>query len=211
MSRSILDLLTLPVTGRPGKNTSNQNQEFTPNQIVTEITQNRVKIDRTVARILKMFNWYFTSRVIAVIVQFEKWLGTDNPGERWRQALLDFLSKCSFDLKQLTGVLYCDLQVAIHEGLVEVQNDILKAIANFTDNFPITVTMLSTPQVCTLLDHMCARHAGSHSFLAAVQHGITLPRTESFLGNGPTKLLQSFFNWLPDHQIDIERGSTHPT
>ena len=36
-------------------------------------------------------------------------------------------------------------------------------------------------------------------------------RTESFLGNSPTELLQSFFNWLPDPQIDIERGSTCPT
>ena len=58
---------------------------------------------------------------------------------------------------------------------------------------------------------MCARHVGSHSFLAAVKHGTTLMRTESFLQNGSTKLLQSFFDWLPDHQIDIERGSTHPT
>ena len=36
-------------------------------------------------------------------------------------------------------------------------------------------------------------------------------RTESFLENSPAKLLQSFFDRLPDHQIDIERGSTHPT
>ena len=92
--------------------------------------------------------------------------------------------------------------MAIHEGLVEVQDDILEAIANFTDNFYITVTTLSALQMCTLLDHMCARCVGSHSFLAAVQHGRTLIRTESFLRNGPTKLLQSFFDWLPDHQID---------
>ena len=58
--------------------------EFTPDQIVTEITQNRVKIDKTVARILETFGWYFTSRLIVVIGQFEKWVGTDNPGERWR-------------------------------------------------------------------------------------------------------------------------------
>ena len=71
--------------------------------------------------------------------------------------------------------------MAIHEGLVEVQDDILKAIANFTNNFQITVTTLSAPQVHGLLDQMCARHAGSHSFLAAVWHGTTLLRTESFL------------------------------
>ena len=49
---------------KPGK--------FTPDQIVTEITWNRMKIDRTVARNLKTFDWYFTSRLIAVIGQFEK-------------------------------------------------------------------------------------------------------------------------------------------
>ena len=36
-------------------------------------------------------------------------------------------------------------------------------------------------------------------------------RPESFLQNGPTQLLQSFFDRLPDHQTDIKRGSTHPT
>ena len=45
--------------------------EFTPDQIVTEIAQNRLKIDRTVARILNMFNWYSTSRLVAVISHFE--------------------------------------------------------------------------------------------------------------------------------------------
>ena len=165
--------------------------EFTSDRIVTEITQNRVKIDKTVARVLKMFHWYFTSRLIAVIGQFEKCVGTDNPGERWRQALLDFTYRnIGFDLKQLIGVLHCDLQVAIHKGLVKVQDDLLDAIANFTNNFHITVTMLSAPQVHPLLDHMHARRAGSHSFLAAVRHGTTLTRTESFLENGPAKLLQ---------------------
>ena len=37
--------------------------EFTP----VQIAQNTIKIDRTVARILEMFDWYFTSRLIAVI------------------------------------------------------------------------------------------------------------------------------------------------
>ena len=115
------------------------------------------------------------------------------------------LSNVSFDLKQHIRVLCCDLQVVIHKGLTEVQDDILETIASFT------ITMLSAPQVHALLDHMHARHAGSHSFLAAVQCGTTLMRMESFLKNGPAKLLQSFFNRLPDHQINIERGSTHPT
>ena len=34
-------------------------------------------------------------------------------------------------------------------------------------------------------------------------------RPESFLQYGPAQLLQSFIK--PDHQTDIERGSTHPT
>ena len=126
--------------------------------------------------------------------------------------MLDFAyQNIGYNLKQLIKVLHCDLQVAIHKRLVEVQDDVLEAIANFTDNFHITVTTLSAPQVCALLDHICARHPGSHSFLAAVRHGTTLMRTESFLRDGPTKLLQSFFDRLPDHQIDIERGSTCPT
>ena len=39
-----------------------------------------------------------------------------------------------------------------------------------------------------------------------------LSQGQSFLkNNGPAKLLQSFFNRLPDHQIDMERCSTCPT
>ena len=126
--------------------------------------------------------------------------------------MLDFAYRnISLNIKQLIRVLCCDLQVAIHEGLAKVQDDILEAIANFTDNFHITVTMLSVPQMCALMDHLHARHASSHFLLAAVRHGTTLMRTESFLENGPAKLLQSFFNRLPDHQINIERDSTHPT
>ena len=53
----------------------------------------------------------------------------------------------------------------------EVQADILKAIANFVNNFHIKVTTLSAPQVHALLDH-----AGSHSFLVAVWWGTTLTK-----------------------------------
>ena len=101
--------------------------------------------------------------------------------------------------------------MTIHEGLVKVQADILKAIANFADNFHIEMTTLSAPQMHALLDHMPARCAGSHSFLAGVQQGTTLMRPESFLQNGPAQFLQSFFDRLLDHQTDIERDSTHPT
>ena len=79
------------------------------------------------------------------------------------------------------------------------------------DNFHITITTLPAPQVYALLNRMRARCASSHSFLAAIRHSTTLTRMESFLENSPTKLLQSFFDRFPDHQIDIERGSTHPT
>ena len=116
-----------------------------------------------------------------------------------------------FNLKQLIEVLCCDLQVTIHKGLVKVQADILKAIANFVNNFHIKVTTLSAPQVHAPLNHMHARHAVSHSFLAAIWQGTTLTRPESFLLNGPIRLLQSFFDRLPDHQTDIKRGSTCPT
>ena len=151
--------------------------EFTPDQIVAVMAQNRLKIDRTMTRILEMFNWYSTSRLAAVIGHFKRKLGADNPGERWRQALLDF-SYCNvcFSLKQLIKVLYCNLQVTIHEGLVEVQADIPKSIASFVDNFHIKVTTLSAPKACALLDYMSARCAGSYSFLAAIQWGMTLTR-----------------------------------
>ena len=186
--------------------------EFTPNQIVAVMAQNQLKIDRTVTRMLEMFNWYSTSRLAAVIGHFEHRLGADNQGERWRQALLDFsYHNVYFNLKQLIKVLHCDLQVTIHEGLVEIQADILKAIANFVNSFHIEVTTLSAPEVHALLNHMCARCAGSHSFLAGIRWGTTLTRPESFLWNGPTQLFQSFFDRLPDHQTDIERGPTHPT
>ena len=135
------------------------------------MTQSQLKIHRTTAKILKMFDWYSTSRLVAVVGHFECQVGADNSGERWRQALLDF-SYCNvcFDLKQLIKVLRCDLQVTIHQA------DILKVIANFVNNFHIEVTTLSAPQVHALLDHMWARCAGSHSFLAAIRRGTTLTR-----------------------------------
>ena len=101
--------------------------------------------------------------------------------------------------------------MTIHKGLGEVQAEILEVIANFVDNFHINVKTLSAPQMHALLDHMHARHAGSHSFLAAIWWGMTLTRPASFLRNGPTQLLQSFFDRLPDHQTDIERGLTCAT
>ena len=71
------------------------------------------------------------------------------------RALLDLYHNVCFNLNQLIKILHCDLQVTIHEGLVEVQADILKAIANIVDNFYIKVTTLSAPQVRALLNHVC--------------------------------------------------------
>ena len=48
---------------RPGK--------LTHDQIVAVITQNQLKIDRSVARILKIFDWYSTSKHVAVVGCFD--------------------------------------------------------------------------------------------------------------------------------------------
>ena len=89
---------------KPGK--------FTSDQIAAVITQNQLKIDRSMTRILKMFDWYSTLRLVAVVGCFECQVGADNSGERWRQALLGFsYHNVCFDLKQLIEVLHCDLQV----------------------------------------------------------------------------------------------------
>ena len=82
------------------------------------------------AKILEMFDWYSTSRLVVVIGCFEHQVEAGN---------------ICFDLKQLIKVLHCDLQVTIHKGLVEVQADILEVIANFVDNFHSEVTALSAP------------------------------------------------------------------
>ena len=57
---------------------------FTPDQIVAVITHNQLKIGRTMARILKMVNWFSTLRLVAVVGHFKCQVGADNPGERWR-------------------------------------------------------------------------------------------------------------------------------
>ena len=45
--------------------------ELTPDQIVAVFTQNKLKIDRSVARILELFDWYLTSRLVAVVGHFK--------------------------------------------------------------------------------------------------------------------------------------------
>ena len=44
-----------------------------------------------------------------------------------------------------------------------------------------------------------------------VHRGNMSTRPESFLDRGPSHLLQSFFDALPDHQVTIQKGSTVPT
>ena len=44
---------------------------FTPDQIIAVMTQSQLKIDRTVARILEMLDWYSTLRPVAVVSHIE--------------------------------------------------------------------------------------------------------------------------------------------
>ena len=59
-----------------------------------------------------------------------------------------------------------------------------------------------------LLDHLCTRWVGGQALLDVIRCGNTLTQPESFLDKGPSHLPQSFFDSLPDHQVDIKRGST---
>ena len=156
MLRSIQDLQTLQADGRPGRSTFNQKPgEFTPDQTVAVMTHNQMKIDRTVSRILEMFDWYYTSRLVAVAGHFKCWVGADNPGERWLWVLLDFANhNICFDIKQLVEVLHCNLQMSIHQGLTEAQANILKAIAGFIDHFHISDNSVCS-STCSAGPHVC--------------------------------------------------------
>ena len=113
----------------------------------------------------------------------------------------------TFDMKQLVEVLRCDLQVTIQEGLMETQTELLKTIAGFMDHFQMEMITLSSSQMHTLLDHLCTRQAGGQALLDVIRCINTSTQPESFLDKGPSHLIQSFFNSLPDHQADIKRGS----
>ena len=130
-------------------------------------------------------------------------------GQRWRRALMDFAYRnITFDMKQLVEVLRCDLQVTIQEGLMETQTELLETIAGFIDHFQMEMITLSPPQMHTLLDHLCNRWAGGQALLDAIRCGNTSTQPESFLDKGPTHLLQSFFDSLSDHQVNIKKGLT---
>ena len=76
------------------------------------------------------------------------------------------------------------------------------------DHFQMEMITLSHPQMHALLDHLHARQAGGQALMDVIRHGNTSTWPESFLDKGPSHLLQSFFNSLPDHQVNIKRGST---
>ena len=129
-------------------------------------------------------------------------------GQRWRRALLDFAYRnITFNMKQLVEVLRCDLQVTIQEGLMETQTELLKTIAGFIDHFQMEMITLSPPQMHALVDHLHTRWVGGQALLDVIRCGNTSTQPESFLDRGPSHLLQSFFDSLPDHQVDIKRGS----
>ena len=127
--------------------------ELTPNQIIGVVTQNQCKINRSIARILELIDWYSSSRMVSIIGHFDHHVGSEakgGEGQRWRRALMDFAyGNITFDMKQLVEVLRCDLQVTIQEGLMETQTELLETIAGFTDHFQTNDHSLSSPDACT--------------------------------------------------------------
>ena len=111
-------------------------------------------------------------------------------------------------MKQLVEVLRCDLQVTIQEGLRETQTELLVTIAGFIDHLQMEMITPSPPQMHALLDHRRTRRVGGQALLDAIRHGNTSTQPESFLDKGPAHLPQSFFDYLPDHQVDIKKGLT---
>ena len=111
-------------------------------------------------------------------------------------------------MKQLIDVLRCDLQVTIQEDLMETWTELLETVASFINHFQTEMVTLFPPQIHALLDHLHTRRAGGQVLLDAIHQGNVSTRAESFLDKGPSHLLQSFFDALPDHQVTIKKGST---
>ena len=78
-----------------------------------------------------------------------------------------------FDINQLVKILCCDLQVTIHEGLLEIQMDLLEAIGSFIDQFQTKMATLSL-------------WGGGQAFLEAIHWGKISTQPESFLQDGPS-------------------------
>ena len=181
--------------------------ELTPGQVTGVISQHQQKINRSVAQILELFDWYSSTRILSIIGHFDcqvRLVAQGGEGQRWQRALMDFTyQNVTFDMKQLVEVLQCDLQVTINEGLMETQMKLLETIGSFVDHFQSEMMTLSPPQIHTLLDHLQTRHCGGQALLDALRKGKTSTRPESFLQAGPSQLLQDFFDPLPNHQINI--------
>ena len=170
--------------------------ELTPDQVTGVISQHRQKINRSIARILELFDWYTSARMLAVISHFDCRVGSaaqGSEGQRWYRALMDFAYRnVTYDMKQLVQVLQCDLQVTIHEGLMETQTELLETVGGFVDHFQSEMATLSPPQMHALLDHLQTRCGGGQALLDAIRRGETLTRPESFLQNSPSQLLLDF-------------------
>ena len=94
---------------------------------------------------------------------------------------------------------------------METQTELLETVASFIDHFQTEMVTLSPPQMHALLDHLCTRWAGGQAMLDAIHQGNTWTRPESFLDKGPSHLLWSLIDALPDHQVTVQKGSTVPT
>ena len=151
--------------------------ELTPGQVTGVISQHQRKINRSMARILELFDWYSSTRMLSIIGQIDHQVGLvaqGREGQRWQQALMDFTyQNVTFDMKQLVEVLRCDLQVTINEGLMETQMELLETISSFVDHFRSEMTTLSLPEMHALLNHLCTRHGGGQALLDAIRRGKT--------------------------------------
>ena len=66
--------------------------ELTPDQVTGVISQLQQKINRSVAQILELFDWYFSGRMLSIIGHFDhqvESVAQGGEGQRWQQALLD--------------------------------------------------------------------------------------------------------------------------
>ena len=138
--------------------------ELTPDQVTRVISHHQQKINRSVAQILELFDWYSSARMLSIMGHFDHRVGSvaqSGEGQRWWRALMDFAYRnITFDMKQLVEVLRYDLQVTINEVLMETQMELLKTISGFVDHFQSEMTTLSPPQMHALLDHLQTRCGG---------------------------------------------------
>ena len=105
-------------------------------------------------------------------------------------------------MKQLV-VFQCDLQVTIHEGLMETQMELLETIGSFVDHFQSEMTNLSPPQMHALLDHLQTRRGGGQVLLDAIQRVIpaewpfpATPRLLRFLTRPPDQHSKGFNSFV---------------